>query len=237
MLPGVPGSAPECFSTWPAGSKYARTLALDHLALDAFNDVAPAIPYQVAPIYRRPIGESVGCRGGYVTRIDPNIRIDRESGLALISGDEIKDRDQIPAHSCDRGGAFCDGSRLLTPAPEAPVSSSIAMAVPIPTSYLMVAVQLKKISPGPRSSPTGLLTPAGWQCCAILRALNALQRLQTPAAVHPAAGSARQPPGSGRSRKQCAAAPSAHANIIIGTARPRARSASFIAWKGAASST
>ena len=49
--------------------------------------------------------------------IDLNTRIDPNADLLLISANEINDRGQILAHSCDKAGVFCYGSMLLTPVP------------------------------------------------------------------------------------------------------------------------
>ena len=59
--------------------------------------------------------------------IDLNTRIDPDADLLLIAADEINDRTQILAHSCDRTGVFCYGSVLLDPAPAIPEPSAIAM--------------------------------------------------------------------------------------------------------------
>lgn len=52
--------------------------------------------------------------------IDLNTRIDRDADRLLISADEINERGQILAPSCDRAGVFCYGSSLLTPVPAVP---------------------------------------------------------------------------------------------------------------------
>ena len=59
--------------------------------------------------------------------IDLNTRIDRSADLLLISADEINDRGQILAQSCDRTGVFCYGSTLLTPVPGVPEPGFVAM--------------------------------------------------------------------------------------------------------------
>ncbi len=59
--------------------------------------------------------------------IDPNTLIDPGADLLLVSADEINDRGQILAHSCDRTGVFCYGSTLLTPVPGVPEPAHFAM--------------------------------------------------------------------------------------------------------------
>lgn len=59
--------------------------------------------------------------------IDLNTRIDPAADLLLESGDDINDRSQILAHSCDRTGVFCYGSMLLTPVPPVPEPATSAM--------------------------------------------------------------------------------------------------------------
>ncbi|QOY92752.1 hypothetical protein IM543_14185 [Massilia sp. UMI-21] len=59
--------------------------------------------------------------------IDLNTRIDRDADLLLISAEDINDRTQILANSCDRTGVFCYGSMLLTPVPGVPEASPVAM--------------------------------------------------------------------------------------------------------------
>ena len=59
--------------------------------------------------------------------IDLNTRIDPEADLLLVSGDEINDRTQILAFSCDRAGVFCYNSMLLDPVPAVPEPSAIMM--------------------------------------------------------------------------------------------------------------
>ena len=59
--------------------------------------------------------------------VDLNIRIDPAADLLLKSGDDINDRSQILAHSCDRTGVFCHGSMLLTPVPPVPEPATISM--------------------------------------------------------------------------------------------------------------
>lgn len=59
--------------------------------------------------------------------IDLNTRIDPDADTLLISADEINDRTQILAHSCDRAGVFCYGSVLLDPVPAVPEPRATAL--------------------------------------------------------------------------------------------------------------
>lgn len=82
MLAPVAGAAPEYFSTSPAGSKYARALALNNLGHFAVNSFGPETPYQGASIDRQPMGESVGGLGGYVTQIRAINDLDEAVGVS-----------------------------------------------------------------------------------------------------------------------------------------------------------
>lgn len=61
--------------------------------------------------------------------IDLNTRIDPNADLLLTSADEINDRTEILAPSCDRTGVFCYGSTLLTPVPGVPEPPAFWMAL------------------------------------------------------------------------------------------------------------
>lgn len=88
MLAPLAAAAPEYFSATPAGSKYARALALNNQGHFAVNSYGPETPYQGAGIIRWPVGEPVGGLGGYVTQIRALNDLDEAVGISTTSTGE-----------------------------------------------------------------------------------------------------------------------------------------------------
>jgi len=140
-LPGAPaalaGPAPDYFSREPAGSKYARAIALNDLGSYAVNSFGPETPYQGAAILGRNMAEDVGSLGGYVTQVRALNNLGQAVGMSttasgeahaflfsggrmqdltarygLMDANDINDRGQISGRTLDDRAALLQGGVL-----------------------------------------------------------------------------------------------------------------------------